>query len=186
MSMTKIIQKDYMPDIETDNLLLTAPFFWNSVFLSEYSKKSDICKYILNSVNNDMNEFNNKINSILISQSDTNHIWMIKRKNDNQIIGSFYLYNRDLEYNFAFIYCDILRPENVSFKNIKEETEYICETMSGAIYFLTQELKIDKLFFSLYIDNSTTAYYIEQLGFKKCADRNPHTQKCPHDIYMYN
>jgi RimJ/RimL family protein N-acetyltransferase len=186
MGMTKIIQKINMPDIETDNLLLSSQFIWNSVFLSDYTMKSDILKYMLDSFNNDMSELNNKLNSILISQSDRNHIWMIKRKNDNQILGSFYLYNRDFEYNFAFIYCDILKQDNNSLKFIKEEAEYMCEAISGFIYYLTEEVKIEKLFLPVYVENSTTVHCIEQLGFKKCTDRNPHTQECPHDLYMYN
>jgi RimJ/RimL family protein N-acetyltransferase len=185
MGMTKIIQKINMPDIETDNLLLSSQFIWNSVFLSDYTMKSDILKYMLDSFNNDMSELSNKLNSILISQSDRNHIWMIKSKNDDQIIGSFYLYNRDFEYNFTFIYCDILKQYNNSFKNIKEE-EYMYEAISGFIYYLTREIKIERLFLPVYANDSATIHSIEQLGFIKCTDRNPHMQECPHDLYMYN
>lgn len=151
-----VIQKAYLSDIETENLLLNLPSTDSSCFLSDY----------LESINN--------------TALENNYIWRIKKKSNTRIIGNIYFFNRNIDLNFAFIYCDIFN-ENIT---VKETVKFTHEAILGVIQFLTEEMKIERLFYPLY-NREKDDYNIERLGFEKCTDRNKYTQKYPHDIFMY-
>jgi hypothetical protein len=155
-------------------------------FLYDYIEKNNVYKYLCDSIYFDEQDKEGFINFFTNNELEDNHLWLIKRKYYLQLMGTFFCYNINKDFNYAYIYCDLFNKENMNFINNKELIDYMYEIFKKAIQLFINEMKVEKLFLPLYKENIAEIYCIEQLGFRKCVDRNIYMQKYPHDIFMFS
>lgn len=185
LNVIERIQTAFRFKLSTENFLLVSPSLSDIKFLHEYCKISPVCKYMADSVIIDDENLIEFVNYFMRSEPGSNHIWLINKKSDKSLIGTFFFYNRDIDYDYTFVCCDIFKKEQMTFKQEKEAAEALCEVLSAAISHFCKEMNITNYFLPLYHESTTTVFFLEQLGFRKCSERNHHMQKYPHDLYMF-